>query len=140
MRSLLHQPYRRPYGARHVDILLVDLHLAGLYLRQIEDVVDELQQGGAGVPNIGHVVRLARVQGAGVPTAQHVREADNSVQRGAQLVAGVGEELRFGAARELRLVLGDGKRLLGPPAFVDLLSERCVGAGKIAGALADAFL
>ena len=44
--------------------------------------------------------------------ADHLREAEDGVERRAQLVAHVGQELGFGAVRLLGLVLGLGQRHL----------------------------
>ena len=90
----------RPEGA--LDVLAevdegerpeVELHLAGLDLGQVEDVVDEREQVVAGrVDRLGELDLLG-VQVAVAVLGQHPRQDQQRVQRRAQLVAHVGQEL-----------------------------------------------
>ena len=76
----------------------LDLHLAGLDLGEVEDVVDQRQQRvGAGAGDRGVVQALL-----GQPLRrEQVEHADHAVERRTDLVAHVGEELAFGAALRL---------------------------------------
>src|SRR6185436_11119981 len=73
------------------------LRLAGLDLRQVEDVVDDPQQLLAGAVDVAEEAPLPLVQLLREPRLQDLREADYGVERRAQLVRNVGEELRFEA-------------------------------------------
>ncbi len=88
-----------------------DVHLAGLDLRQVQDVVDQLQQVGAGRVDDGRVLDLL---GGQVPVRvlrQQLREDQQRVQRRTQFVAHVGQELRL-VLRGERELLGAGLQLL----------------------------
>ena len=78
-------------------------HLAGFDLRQVEHLVQQLEQVPTGVPDVADVLVLAIVELAEHPVQQHLREADDRVERGAQLVGHAGEELRLVPARDLQL-------------------------------------
>ncbi len=83
----------------------VDRHRARLDLREVEDVVDEREQVGArGVDGLGELDLLAASGCLGV-LGELAREDEHAVERRAQLVRHVGEELR--------LVLGGQRQLLG---------------------------
>ena len=99
------------------DPLGVDVHLAGLDLGQVEDVVDQLQQVGARRVDDARVLDLLGGEVAGGVLGQQLGEDQQAVERGAQLVAHVGQELR--------LVLGGQRELLGAvlqllPGLLDL--------------------
>ncbi len=81
----------------------VELHAAGLDLRQVEDVVDELKQVPAGRVDVLEVVVLLFVQLAEQPLEQHLGKADDRVERRAQLVRHVGEELGLVLVGDLEL-------------------------------------
>ena len=71
---------------REIHLTQHELHPTGLDPRQIEHVVDQREQVATGVPDVGQVFGLPLVQLAWEPTGQHLGEADDGVQRGAQLV------------------------------------------------------
>ena len=71
----------------------IELHPARLNLRQVEDLVDQFEQVPPGVADVTQVLVLTLVQLAEYSFEQHVGEADNSVQRGTQLMQHAGEEL-----------------------------------------------
>jgi len=80
-----------------VERLVIELHAPGFDLRHVEDVVDDVQQ----IISAGHdvVAVLLIFLGAQRPehaAAHYFREADNGVERGAQLVAHVGQKFRLG--------------------------------------------
>ena len=73
----------------------VDLHLASLDLGEVKDVVDEHQQRvrtGAGHRRVVALLFGQRLSG------EQVEHPDDAVERGADLVAHVRQELTFGAA------------------------------------------
>ena len=67
----------------------LDVELAGLDLREVEDVVDDGQQRRAGVVDLADVVALL---GGELGLEREVRQADDGVHRRADLVAHVREE------------------------------------------------
>ena len=80
-----------------MDVLEIDFELAGLNLGQVENVADKAQQMPAGVLDLVEVageVLQALLLG---DLLQHLAIADNGIEWGAQLVAHVGKEHRFGA-------------------------------------------
>src|SRR5262249_8198357 len=82
---------------RERKIFELQLHAPGLDLGEIENIVDERKEMAAGAENA--VERLGVLLcGLGV-LAQHLADADDGVERRAQLVAHVGEELRLVLAR-----------------------------------------
>ncbi len=93
---------------------------AGLSPGQIQDVVDQREQLATGFDDVVDVAGLLRVEGAEQLLPQHVREADDRIQRRAQLVTHVRDELGLVPAdpielgpgcldRHARLVLGEGR-------------------------------
>ena len=89
----------------------VKLELARLDLRDVEHVVDELEQVPRAAPDHPELLDLLRVQRA-CQTLQHdPGEADDRVQRRAQLVGHRGEEGGLQSIGRLRGVLG--QRQLG---------------------------
>ena len=75
------------------DLLGLDRDRAGLDLREVENVVDEVEQVGAGGVDVaGEIDLLGRQVAAGV-VGQLLAEDEDRVERRAQLVRHVGEEL-----------------------------------------------
>ena len=89
----LHHPLHGGDGVAQIELVGAQLHLAGLDLRQIEDVVNQLEQMIAGGVNVLEEFvqprrnRLARV------LEQHARKSDDRIERRAQLVRHVREKL-----------------------------------------------
>ena len=81
----------------------LQLQLARLDLGEVQDVVDDRQQGVTAAPDGLGVVALLGVQRGVEQQAAH---ADDGVHRGADLVAHGGEEGRLGRRGGLRLVPG----------------------------------
>ncbi len=141
-----------------VDGLDVQPHAAGLHAGEVEQVADHRQQVRAGVANVADLQQVRGVQRAPRVHLQHRREAQDRVERRAQLVAHVGDELGLGAVgvlgRDARRHGRLGHAALGDvvqhPAAVDLvvahhhhagglgLERRAVGAlhGDDAGGVA----
>src|SRR2546425_4818055 len=81
----------------------LELHATRFDLRQIQDVVDEGQQMAARPEDVAQVVLLLGVDLAEHPLEQDLRETDDGVERGPELVAHVREELALVPARDLEL-------------------------------------
>lgn len=89
-----------------VEDCLYEGQVIGLELRVIEDVVDERQQVRAGIADVGDVAAaLVAFHPLHVAHQQQLRETDDGVELGAQLVAHGGEKARLGLARDLRLAV-----------------------------------
>ncbi len=78
----------------HAEVGHLQPQLAGLDLRQVQDVVDDVQQVFGRGGDLAHLVELARVVEA---AAQQVRQAQDRIHRRADLVAHVGQEIALGA-------------------------------------------
>ena len=82
----------------HLEWLVFQLQLARLDLREVQDVVDDGEQGIAAGINGLHVAMLLVGQRG---LQQQPGHGDNAVHGRADLVAHVGQELRFGAGGRL---------------------------------------
>ena len=83
-----------------------ELQFAGLDLREVKNVVDDVQQMVSGIGDLAELSVLLWV----VHTAlQQVREADDGVHRGANLMAHVGQKLALGAVGALCFVACGGQ-------------------------------
>ena len=71
----------------------VELHLARLHLGEVQDVVDQGEQVPAAGKDVVDVFLLLFVDDAEHLVLQHLGEADHRIERGAQLVAHVGQEV-----------------------------------------------
>ena len=78
-------------------------HLAGFDLGQIEDVVDQREQVLAAAEDVADEAALLLGHLADQAVLEHLGEADDRVERRAQLVRHVGEELGLHPARVLEL-------------------------------------
>src|SRR5262249_8411296 len=83
----------------------IEFELAGLDLREVEYLVDEAQEvGPGGIHSAQRLQRLFRAEARGVGD-HHLRQADDGIERRAQLVAHAGDELRLVLARQLQLAV-----------------------------------
>ena len=101
-----------------IDRLGIELELPGLDLGEVEHLVDEAEQVGAGgIHAAQRFLRLVRAEPRRVGD-HHLGQPDDGVERGAQLVAHAGEELRLVLARlrELAALLLD---LVEQPRILD---------------------
>jgi hypothetical protein len=98
----------------------LELHVAGLDLRDVEDVVQDLEQALRRVVRLLDVVALARRQAV---LECEVGHADDRVHRRAQLVRHVGEEARLGLAGRLGCLARLLHRDLGLLARGDVLDH-----------------
>src|SRR5262249_9112855 len=90
-------------GGGQIEGRQLELHPAGLDLREIQDVVDQGEPvfGGDGyLLQIGHQPPAVQVSGL---LLQQLAVADDRVERGPQLVRHVGQELALVLARHLDL-------------------------------------
>ena len=95
----------------------VDVHLARLDLGQVEDVVDQLEQVGAGaVDRLGELHLLGGEVAVGV-VGQQLGQDQQAVERRAQLVRHVGQELGLVARGQRELL---GPLLQRPAGLLDL--------------------
>src|SRR5262249_60531745 len=78
-------------------------HPPRLDLGEIEDVVDEGEQVATGLQNVTQILRLLLVDLAEHALGQDLGEADDRVERGAQLVRHVGQELALVLTGDLQL-------------------------------------
>ncbi|VVP48613.1 hypothetical protein PS732_05293 [Pseudomonas fluorescens] len=83
-----------------VERNVVEHQFAGLDFREVENLVDDPEQAVGGLFDGAQIVELARGQFAFL---QQVGEAENAVERRADLVAHVGEEFGLDPARLQRL-------------------------------------
>ena len=108
------KPDAAEHHAADIDDAVLQLLLAGLDLRHVQDIVDQFQQQPAAVVDVVGVFDVFRTPGG----AEHLlhddfRKADHGVQRRAQLVAHIGQELGLGPVGEVGLLLGQPHRLIG---------------------------
>ena len=107
--------------------LVGEVHAPRLDLRDVEDVVDELQEVAARDQDVADVALLLVVEVAEELLLEQLREADDRVERRAQLVAHVREEGALGLVRRVGRLLGLAHLALGALALLDLALEPYVG-------------
>ena len=90
------------------------LHAPCLDLRQVEDVIDQCEQVATRAKNA--IERLDVLLQCLRILPQHLGDADDGIERGSQLMAHVGEELRFVLARFGKL----------PALLLDLVEQSCI--------------
>ena len=89
-----------------IDILEVERERTAFDARQIEQIVDECEQMPARVLDALQARALFGQQGFALVAGQQLRESENAVERGAQLMAHARQEFRLGAACALGRFLG----------------------------------
>jgi hypothetical protein len=94
--------------------LEMKLHAPCLDLRQVEDVIDQCEQVATRAKNA--IERLDVLLQCLRILPQHLGDADDGIERGSQLMAHVGEELRFVLTRFGKL----------PALLLDLVEEPCI--------------
>ncbi len=104
-RELAEGPLHMLAKAGHRHVAELDRHGAGFDLRQIENVVDQAEQIGAGAVDGARELGLLLVEVALLVVGQQLRQDQQRIERRAQFVAHVGQE--FG------LVLRGQRELLG---------------------------
>ncbi len=141
-RPLAEQRRHRVGDLRRIDRDALQLQLAGLDLREIEDVVDDRQQVLSGA---GDHLRVAALAGRQVARGQEFGHHQHAVHRRADLVAHGGQEGRLGGVGGFRRLLGLAQvrgavlhlllqpRPVGgepPVALVDRVEEAVEGRGE----------
>ncbi len=96
---------------------LIQAHLPRLDPRDVQDVVDDVQERVAAFADHAHVVLLL---GGQIHVEQQLADAQHRVHRRADLVAHVGQEVALGRAGGLRRFLGAAELLLGLPDLRDV--------------------
>jgi hypothetical protein len=130
--------------AGDVEALEVQLHLAGLDLGEVEHGVDQLQQVLAGRVDLSEIVGELLGSEIGGVLLEHLAVADDRVERRAQLVRHVGQELRLVAVGGLELAalvldlpeqprVLDGQRRLAGEGLEDIDDLRGKFAGRLLG-------
>src|SRR5439155_9641480 len=115
-------------------------HLARLEPAEVEDVIDELEEGVRRLPDADHHLIALRARSPGVSVEQHLRVAHRDVERREQLVRHAGDELGLDAVRGEALFV-ESLQLLG--ALRDLRleppgpREAAIGARPLAPDLAE---
>ncbi len=104
-----------------VELDVVDDEVPGLDLGEVEDVVDDREQRAAGA---GHLLGVAPLAGVELGVQEQRGQPDHAVERGPDLVAHRGEELRLGTGGGHRLVAGHDHGLAG----IGLRAEQAQGA------------
>ena len=91
---------------REIQALHQQAKLARLDFPEMQDVVDDAQQVVAGLANVVKVLALLAGHGPADALRQKVREADDGIQRGPELVAHRGEKAALGLVGHLRRPAG----------------------------------
>ena len=100
----------------------LDVDEAGLDLRQVEHVVDQVEQVRAALRDRVERFALRRAQRA--IALQQLRVANHAVERRAQLVAHVGQELALGARRGFGRLLRPAQLVVALAPIRDVAQER----------------
>ena len=95
-------------------------HGAGLDPGDVEHLVDELEQVAAALEDLAHGLDLGLVQ---LLQLEELGEAEDRVERRAQLVAHAGEELALGPVGPLGVVLGHAQGVVGAAPLGDVLGD-----------------
>ena len=88
-----------------IDLFEIEVHLARLDLRQVENVVDQIEQMPSGIADLGKIGQElieALILGH---LLQHLAVPDHGIERRTQFVAHIGEEGRFVLARRFELLI-----------------------------------
>ena len=122
---LPHQGQGIVQGGGQMEPIELQLEPSGLHLGQVEDVVDQGEEMPARGQDVLQVLGLLLVHLPKHPLGQDLREAEDGVQRGPELVGHVGEELGLVAAGGLQQ----------PTLVLDLVKEPGVldGEGRLRG-------
>ena len=119
LRALAHQGDGVVERGGQIEGSHLQLHAPGLDLGQVEDVVDERQEMLAGGVDVLGVIELFFVELAEHTFDEHLGKADHGIQRGAQFMRHVGQEVRLVLVGQLQLAAF----------FLDFLEQAGVGDG-----------
>src|SRR6185437_11700148 len=91
------------HDGREVDLLLHDVDASSLDLGQVEDVVDEREERArVGLDDV-EITTAVRREASSLLAGEQIAVPDDAVERGADLVGEVGEELALQPGRSLDL-------------------------------------
>ena len=103
---------RRARDRRDVRLADVERHDAGVDGGEVEDVVDEGEQRARRRIDVVHVFALLRIEAAGRLVRQQLGKADDGLQRRAQLVGDVLDEVGFQPVGRLQRLVALGQHAL----------------------------
>ena len=87
---------------RNVDLLNENFHLAGFNLREVEDVIDQAQQMTAGTFDFLEVGDKLLLAAVGRVFLKDLAVTNDRIERGAQFVTHIGQELALGPIGDFR--------------------------------------
>ena len=124
--TLFEVDYRQAQHFREVDFVVLDHIAASLDFRNVENVVDHIQEMTAAVMDVIRVLDIAVC----AERAEHLlphdfRESDNGIKRCAQLMAHIGEEFRLGAVCKFGRFGRPAETRFRPAAFNRNAGEVC---------------
>ena len=99
---VLHQLRTLAQDIGHVRLAHLQLHLAGLDARHLQDILDQLEHVPGRLVNVRHVFPVFLLQRPEGLHQHHLGKADDRIERRAQFVAHAGQEFRLGARGRLR--------------------------------------
>jgi hypothetical protein len=117
-----------------IEIGMLELNLARLNLREIENIVDQGEQGARAVHD--GVCELT-LHGAQLRVEQQLRHAHHPIHRRADLMAHIGEKHAFGFVgdpRRSRHLLGLHRHRLEPPVGEQSLLQKLLLGNVLVGA------
>ena len=120
-------------GFLHQDRLALEMEAAPFDLRDVEHLVDQLQQVATRRDDVGHALVLAVAQ---VHDLQKLAETEDGVERGAQLVAHAREEGVLRLVGALGVLLGGAQLFLRAPGLGDVVDLRDEVAPLLPGGIA----
>ncbi len=109
----------------------LELDMAGLDFRQIEDIVDQMQQVAAGAPENAQILALI---GREIRLPQQIRHPDDCVHGGPDFMADAGRKLAFGMAGHFRRLFRQSQGGFGLAPFGGFEREgghRCQGTDDL---------
>ncbi len=122
----------RAHQGLELEVAELHLHLARLDPGKVEDAVQDPQQGLAGFMDQLDAVAPRRI---GIVAEQDLRHAQDAVQRRADLVAHVGQEVALGPVGALRLHPRHHQRRFAPADLRGHVVERLAERGDLVAAL-----
>ena len=126
LRQRLHQVQTLQHHGQQRHGRALDGELARGDAAEVEHVVDELEQMARAAHDLFGLAALARGQRVLLVVAQQLRKTEHGVERRAQFVRHVREELRLGAVRTLGFVARGDEALFGAAAVADVDAEAVV--------------
>ncbi len=107
-------------------VIDVELEIAGVDFGEVQNLVDGVEQMRPALADAVEIFPLPPVYRAGGAARQHFRKPDDGVERGAQLVAHIGEKLRFGDVGGFGLRFGLAQQAFGADLLADVAGGSAV--------------